>query len=292
MSLDSFEGRRGQVATPPADISYVDAGAGPTAVFVHGVGTNALLWRNVIEQVGDARRGVALDLPLHGESPARPDQDFTLGGLADVVEEFCAALDLTDIDLVAHDTGGAIAQIFAARHPERLHSFVLTNCDAHDNIPPDAFKPTVELAKQGALAATAPALLADLSAAREVVFAMGYEDPEHLSLDTVRSFIEPVAGTDEKAKQFEKMLSLLEPTDLLAAEPALAKLDIPTLIVWATADEFFDVKWAYFLRDLIPGATDVIEIPGAKLFFPDERGAELAGHLLRLWQAADQASAA
>jgi pimeloyl-ACP methyl ester carboxylesterase len=136
MSPDPFDGRRALVATPHADISYVDVGTGPTALFVHGVGTNALLWRNVIEQVAGARRCIALDLPLHGGSPARADQDFTLGGLADVIEEFCAALELSSVDLVAHDTGGALAQIFAARHPERLRSFVLTNCDTHDNVPP------------------------------------------------------------------------------------------------------------------------------------------------------------
>lgn len=54
----------------------------------------------------------------------------------------------------------------------------------------------------------------------------------------------------------------------------------PTLIVWGTADVFFDVKWAYWLRDTIPGATEVIEVPGAKLFFPEEQPAMLAERIL------------
>ena len=36
---------------------------------------------------------------------------------------------------------------------------------------------------------------------------------------------------------------------MLAAEPALARLDVPTLIVWGTGDEFFELSWAYWLRD-------------------------------------------
>jgi pimeloyl-ACP methyl ester carboxylesterase len=285
MSLEDFDSYRARITTPGADISYVDVGEGPVALFVHGVGTNAYLWRNLIEQLAPARRCVAFDLPLHGDSPARPDQDFTLGGLAALIEEFCDALDLSEVDLVAHDTGGALAQIFASRHPERLRTFVLTNCDTHDNVPPEAFKPTVDLAKAGVLAPSAPALLADLPTAREAIFATGYENSEHLSLDMVRAFLEPVLGSADSAKQFERMLSLLAPDDLLAAEPALMRLEVPTLVVWGTADVFFDVRWAYWLRDTIPGVREVVELPGARLFFPDERAAELAQHVVRHWNA-------
>jgi pimeloyl-ACP methyl ester carboxylesterase len=62
-------------------------------------------------------------------------------------------------------------------------------------------------------------------------------------------------------------------------------LDVPTLIVWGTADVFFDLKWAYWLKDAIRCAREVVEIPGAKLFWPHERSAELARHLRRHWAA-------
>src|SRR5262245_41419540 len=177
MHLQDFDTHRASVPLASADISYVDVGEGQPAVFLHGVGTSAYLWRNVVAALAGQARCIALDLPLHGRSPARPDQDFSLGALADVVAEFCAALGLDDIDLVANDTGGAVAQVFAARHPELLRTLTLTNCDTQDNIPPEAFKATVELAKAGELAPSAPALLGDISSARAVVFSPGYEDP-------------------------------------------------------------------------------------------------------------------
>jgi hypothetical protein len=77
----------------------------------------------------------------------------------------------------------------------------------------------------------------------------------------------------------------LGPADLLAAEPALRNLDVPTLIVWGTGDAFFDLKWAYWLRGLIPSAREVVEIAGAKLFFPHERAGDFAAHLRRHWDA-------
>jgi pimeloyl-ACP methyl ester carboxylesterase len=73
----------------------------------------------------------------------------------------------------------------------------------------------------------------------------------------------------------------LHARDLLAAEPALARLQVPTLIVWGTGDKFFRPKWAYWLRDTIPGAVDVVEIEGARLFLPDERATEFTAALRR-----------
>ena len=275
MQLHDFDTHRATVDTPSGEVSYVAIGDGPATLFVHGVGTGAYLWRNVFDLL-PGRRAIALDLPVHGGSPARADHDYSLGALADALADFCDALGLTSIDLVANDTGGAIAQVFAARHPDRLRTLTLTNCDTHDNIPPEAFKPTVELAKAGALAPLAPALLADLAAARAAVFAIGYEDPELPTLDVVDAFLRPLLGTPDAARQFELVLAALEPTDLLAAEPALKELTVPTLVVWGTGDAFFDVRHAYWLRDTIPGVTEVVELPGARVFFPDERATELA----------------
>src|SRR6185369_8338055 len=174
MQLTELEAHRHSIATRSGEISYIDIDpetperTGPVALFVHGIATNAFLWRNVIGALSTQRRCIALDLPLHGQSPVTAEQDLSLTALAAGLEDFCDALGLTGIDLVANDTGGAIAQIFAARHAERLATLTLTNCDAGDNVPPEGFKPTVELARSGNLAPSAVALFADLEAAAQV----------------------------------------------------------------------------------------------------------------------------
>jgi len=285
LSLDELDAHRRTLDTTAGPVSCLDLGTGPATLFVHGVGTSALLWRHVVAALAPERRCVAIDLPLHGHTPAAPGQDLGLAALAEVVEAFCAAADLGPLDVVAHDTGGAVTQVFAATHPERLRSLCLTNCDTHDNIPPEAFRPTVELAAAGALAEMAPALLADLGAARDAVFAMGYQDPTRLPLEVVGRFLEPVVGTTERARQFEQLLVGLGPDDLLAVEADLARLAVPTRIVWAAADDFFELSWAYWLDELIAGSTGVEEIAGAKLFFPDERADDLVAALRRHWSA-------
>jgi pimeloyl-ACP methyl ester carboxylesterase len=110
-----------------------------------------------------------------------------------------------------------------------------------------------------------------------------------LSAELVQAFLEPLLGTPAAAARCQELIAGLAPDDLLAAEPALRALLVPTLIVWATDDDFFDLKWAHWLRDTIPGARDLAEVAGGKLFFPHERAAELAPHLRHHWTTADRA---
>jgi pimeloyl-ACP methyl ester carboxylesterase len=283
--LERLDSHRRQVHTGSGSVSYIDTGGpGRAALFVHGVGTSSYLWRNVIDQLDGQRRCVAVDLPLHGQTPAAVDQDFSLPGLARFVADFCDALELTDVDLVANDTGGAIAQVFATGCPERLHTLTLTNCEAHDNVPPKALLPAVLLARIGLFAPLARRLLR-IPWVRKRTSGSGYEDATNLPDDIARAWFEPTLGTAESARQYQRLLTSLRARDLLAIEPALARLQVPTLIVWGTGDVFFRLKWAYWLRDTIPGATDVVEFDGARLFFPDERATEFTTALRRHWDA-------
>jgi pimeloyl-ACP methyl ester carboxylesterase len=286
MQLTELNAHRHTAATRSGEISYLDVGNGPVALFVHGIASNAYLWRHVISAVATQRRCIALDLPLHGQSPVTAEQGLSLTALAANLEDLCEVLGLAGIDLVANDTGGAIAQIFAARHPERLATFTLTNCDTQDNMPPDAFKPLIELAAAGELAPTAVAMLADLAAAAQVSFEAVYEHLDRMDLEVIRSYLEPCFGTLERARQFERLLTSLDAGDLRAIAPQLRELTVPTLMVWGTGDTFFDVSAAYWLRDTIPGATEVVTVDGARLFFPEERPMDLVPHLERHWAAA------
>jgi pimeloyl-ACP methyl ester carboxylesterase len=282
MQLSDLEAHRRLVTTSAGPISAVDVGDGPVALFIHGVATNALLWHHQLGALSDGRRCVAIDLPLHGQSPPGPGE-LSVGSLADVTEAFCRSAGLDRVNLVGHDTGGAVAQVFASRHPKRIRSLCLTNCDVHDNLPPLAFKPTIDLAAGRALSAGAETLLADPIAAREIVFGPAYEDVTRLDLDLFLAFVEPVLGTPERARRFEDLLVALRPDELLAAEPGLASLAAPALIVWGTDDLFFDVSWAHWLVDLLPGADGVVEVEGGRLFFPEERPDALTAALRSFW---------
>jgi pimeloyl-ACP methyl ester carboxylesterase len=287
--LEFFDSRRGQLETRSGPASYIDTGGtGRPALFVHGLATSSYLWRHVIGQLDGQRRCVAVDLPLHGHTPAAAGQDFSLPGLARFVADCCDALALTDIDLVANDTGGAVAQVFAARHADRLHTLTLTNCEAHDNVPPRGLRAAYllarmdQLARIGLLARIAPRLARNPEARRHF-YRAGYQDAASLPDDIARAWLEPLIGTAERADRYLRLFTSIRARDLLAAEPALKRLHVPTLVVWGTGDAFFRAKWAYWLRDTIPGVTEVVELEGARLFFPDERATEFSAALRRHW---------
>ena len=280
--MERLDKHRSQVHTGSGPASYIDTGGpGRPVLFVHGIGSSSYLWRNVIGELEGQRRCVAVDLPSHGSTPAAADQDFSLPGLARFVADCCDALELSDIDLVANDTGGAVSQVFAAGHAERLHTLTLTNCEAHDNMPPKLLLPAVLLARLGLYAPLARRMARDIPRTGKRMFRGVYQDAANMPEDVVHAWVEAQIGTPEAARRSQRLLTSLHARDLLAAEPALARLDVPTLIVWGTNDLFFRRKWAYWLRDTIPGATEVVEVEGGRLFFPDERATELTAALRR-----------
>jgi pimeloyl-ACP methyl ester carboxylesterase len=281
MNISEFTARRQTLTAAAGDIAYTESGAGPAAVFVHGLGTNGALWRNVIEQVDDTTRCIAVDLPLHGGTA--PREDLSVTAMAQVIVDLCQGLGLDQIDLVANDTGGAVAQIVAARHPELLRSLVLTNCDTEGNFPPQSFMPVIEAAARGEIAPLVTVAAADLAVARTSPLATGYEHPDKVPDEVWRAYLMPIGQTIERARLFERMLAGLDPAELEAVSGQLRRLNVPVLLVWGNADEALGIEWAYRLRDLIPGAREVVEIDGGKLFFPEERPEELAVQLRRHW---------
>jgi len=169
------------VETPSGRISYASAGSGPVALFVHGVVLNKHLWRHQLAGLSDIRRCIAVDLLAHGDTEISPDQDVSVTANAKMLKEVLDALKIDQVDLVGNDSGGGIAQIFAALNPERVRTLTLTNCDTHDNWPPEAFKPTLAAAAAGQLAPALRSMLADVGFARSGGFGNAYARPEALT---------------------------------------------------------------------------------------------------------------
>jgi pimeloyl-ACP methyl ester carboxylesterase len=274
------------VETPSGRISYVEAGSEPVALFVHGVLLNKHLWRHQLAGLSDIRRCIAIDLLAHGDTEIAPEQDVSVTANAKMLKEVLDALQIDQVDVVGNDSGGGIAQIFAALNPERVRSLTLTNCDTHDNWPPEAFKPFVEMVAGGGLGKTLNAMLSDKSIYRSPgALGSAYEHPETATDEDIEIYLRPHLRSEQRTRDLARFVSAFDHKHTLAIEPQLRKLHSPTLIVWGMDDVYFPVKWAHWLAEAIPGAKPPVELAGARIFFPEER-AEAFNKLVRAhWSA-------
>jgi pimeloyl-ACP methyl ester carboxylesterase len=273
------------VETPSGRISYSSAGSGPAALFVHGVVLNKHLWRHQLVGLSDIRRCIAVDLLAPGDTEITPDQDVSVTANAKMLKEVLDALKINQVDLIGNDSGGGISQIFAALNPERVRTLTLTNCDTHDNWPPEAFKPFVDMVKSGGLRDTLDALLADKTIYRSPgALGPAYERPEIATDEDIETYLRPIIRSEQRTRDLQRFIVAFDNSHTRVIEPQLRKLEAPTLIVWGTDDVYFPVKWAHWLAETIPGAKPPVELEGARLFFPEERAEEfnrlLRGHLM------------
>jgi pimeloyl-ACP methyl ester carboxylesterase len=269
------------IETASGRISYVEAGSGPVALFVHGVLLNKHLWRRQLAGLSDIRRCIAVDLLAHGDTEIKPNQDVSVTANAIMLREVLDALRIEQVDIIGNDSGGGIAQIFSALHPGRVRSLTLTNCDTHDNWPPEAFKPFLDMAAAGGLSDTLNALLSDKAIYRSPgALGPAYERPENVSDADIEIYLRPLLRSETRTHDLQRFLAAFDYSHTVAIEPQLRQLQAPTLIVWGTDDVYFSVKWAHWLAEAIPGAKPPLEVLGARLFFPEER-AEVFNQILR-----------
>ncbi len=285
MMTNNGKPTRASVATPSGRISYVEQGSGPVALFVHGVLLNSHLWRNQMAELSDIRRCIAVDLLAHGETEIAPDQDVSVTANAEMLKQFLDAMNIEQVDVVANDSGGGISQIFAALYPEYVRSLTLTDCDTHDNWPPEAFKPFVNMAAGGGLRKTLEAMLADKNVYRSPrALGPAYEQPDKVSDETIETYLRSFLRADQRLRDLERFLAAFDNKHTLAIEGRLKQLKAPTLIVWGTDDVYFDVKWSHWLANTIPGTRRRVELQGARVFFPEERSREFNKELRSHWQ--------
>jgi pimeloyl-ACP methyl ester carboxylesterase len=276
--------RRAKLLTPSGTIAYLEQGAGPVALFVHGVLLNSYLWRHQLSGLSDIRRCIAPDLLAHGETEAAPGQDLSVTANAEMLAQLLDALEIDQVDLVGNDSGGGIAQIFAARHPERVRSLTLTDCDTHDNWPPEAFKPFLAMAAAGGLPEALAAMVDDKSVYRSPgALGPAYERPEEVSDETINTYLTPHLRTPQRIRDLERFLAAFDPSHTMAVEPLLSRLTAPTFIGWGTDDVYFGLEWGDWLARTIPGMRRHIRFEGARIFFPEERWREFNRELRSHW---------
>lgn len=267
---------------PQGRIRYRDMGTGEPIVLVHGLLTDGELWREVAPRLAADFRVLVPDWPLGSHQiPLDDGADLSPLGLAQIIADFLEELQLEGVTLVGNDTGGAICQLVAVHHPERLARLVLTPCDAYENFLPPAFRPLQAAARiPGSIFAILQAMRAP--AARRAPLAYGWVTKRADDALT-RSWIEPALASKAIRRDIASVLTGISDRYTLEAAQHFAEFTKPVLIAWAPEDRFFKLRFGERMANEFPNARlELIE--DSYTFVPidqPERTAELIAAFAR-----------
>jgi pimeloyl-ACP methyl ester carboxylesterase len=258
-------------------IAYRERGEGPPVVFVHGLLVNADLWRHEVPSLAEAGfRCLAPDWPLGAHLlPMDAGADLTPPGLAALIEEFLQALNLTDVTLVANDSGGALVQILMARRPERVARVVLVSCDTLEVFFPAPFKQMAKLAYvPGALWLIAQSLRLRFLHRLPLVFGLVAKRPVPAEISD--SYLVPMRRSPGVRRDLAKFLRGVDSRHTLEAFGTFDGYDRPVLLVWAKEERLFPVTLAERLRTRLPDARlELVE--DSYTFVPEDRPGLVGG---------------
>jgi aminoacrylate hydrolase len=113
-------------AGPDSALFYEDVGRGDAIIFIPGFGGVGSFWGRQIDYFRDRFRIIAIDQRGTGKS-ARSRREYSLDQMADDVQVVLDQAGIQSAILVGHSTGGVIAQILAAKIPERVSGIVLSS---------------------------------------------------------------------------------------------------------------------------------------------------------------------
>jgi pimeloyl-ACP methyl ester carboxylesterase len=275
LAVSAALGQKKSVPVPAGTIEYRERGEGPPLVFVHGVGVNGDLWRNVVPHLAGDYRCISPDLP-HGahSQPLREDADMSLPGLARIVADFLEALDLHDVGIVANDTGGAVAQALVGSHPERIGRLVLTSCDAFEKFPPTPQRYLGPAARLRA-ALWLVAWSVRFKFVQRLPTAYGWTTKKPIDETIMRSYTDPIRTSPGVRRDLARLLRAVDTRYTFEAAESLRGFDKPALVLWGDQDKLFPREHGRRLAELLPqGRFDVIA--DSRTFVPEEQPERLA----------------
>lgn len=285
MDYDSFTAAKDHIAVGDARVAYLDQGSGPPLLLLHGCPFSSFVWRKVIPALSVGHRCVVPDLLGLGDTETPADADWSLPAQEAMVLGYLDNLGLERVSVVGHDHGGAVAQMLAARHPDRLDRLVLCNAEAYDNWPSADERPFVRITQLPGIGAavmraygTRPVLRLVLGLAKAV------KDRAVLDDELVDGYCRANLGdAHRRAKTARFLAGQVDPANNAwtgAIVDDLRRFDKPTLLLWGAADPHFGPRWAERLAGDIPGVVGVELMADTGHLLMEERPAEVASRIL------------
>jgi 3-oxoadipate enol-lactonase len=218
-------------------VNYVDMGTGPAVLLLHAFPLNLSMWESQFEPLSSGFRVVAPD--FRGFGGSQPPAPWTMGDMADDLNEFLDKLAIDECAVIGVSMGGYIALSFWNKYPKRFRQLVLSNTRAR------ADNETEKAGRNDMIAAleqNGSAVLAERMMPRLLK-----PNPDPEIADRVRQIVE----TTEAAAAIHALVAMRERPDL---SNVLHRLGCPTLIITGAEDVMIRVEDSRAMADVIPGS--------------------------------------
>lgn len=224
-------------------IRYVDEGAGPAVVLIHGFNSSLEVWSSVIDSLRDSHRVIAIDQRGFGFSD-RPAGDYGPAAQATVIAGVMDALTVGSASVVGHSWGASVALALAQHHPERVHRLALYSAWVYD----DQLTPFVRWSQLDGLGEALAWLFYDERWAERIE--LGFYDPDRIP----PPMIERAEATASRDGATAVALAVMRGQRFDVLESAYASIAAPTLVLWGRDDRIATVRFGERLQTDLPDA--------------------------------------
>lgn len=254
----------------PLEVHLDGPEGAPPVLLVHGVLVDSTVWAPVLPGLAAHHRVIRPELPLGAHPRPVPDRDaLHPEAVADALVEVLDAVGAPSAAVVGSDTGGALAQILAARHPERVGALVLLSCDTLDHLPPTVLKPIVPLLRIPAVVDLVGRLYA-VPRIRRSWLGAGLLLNHPIDDAVIAPWFGAIAANRGPRHDMAAFIRRCRPALAHAAVDALEARPVPLLLAWSRGDRLFPEADARELRRRIAGA-EMVLIDGVRTFSQVDR---------------------
>ncbi len=260
------------------EVAYRRVGSGPDVLFVHGWPVSGATYRTLLPHLADHVTCHVIDLPGAGSSRFAEDTPLTIANHIHSVRRTLDLLDLNDVAVVGHDSGGLIARHAVAGDP-RLRALGLIDTEQSTGLS-WKFKSFIAGRRVPGFGAGLGWLAGRPRLRRNrLVLGDAFADPSLLDGEFDEFFLQPLHRSRPHRDAAIHLLRSFDYQLVHQLRELHRGIDVPVQLVWGEQDRFFPVKWAReMVADFSNARLSVVE--GAGLFSHEERPAEVAEALL------------
>ena len=260
------------------EVAYRRVGTGPDVLFVHGWPVSGATFRRLLPHLVDHVTCHVIDLPGAGSSRFTADTPLSVDQHIESVRRVIDLLELDEVAVVGHDSGGMIARHAVAGDP-RLAAMGLINTEQPHGL---SWRFKLFLAARGM-----PGFGAGLGwvagkrrlRRNPLVLGDAFADSALLDGEFDEFFLQPLHDLPERQRAAVRVLRSFDVQYVHDLAAVHERITVPVQLVWGDQDPFFPLAWAEEMVETFPDARLEV-VKGAGLFSHEERPADVAQALL------------